>query len=112
MTVKKIFEHNAIIRLFSSYLLVLFLIIATCLTGFGRALDIVEENTIRESSSLLRQGSSDMDYFLKNLYNSGMQLASSQKLKQLGKYSETESLDYYYQTKAVLKDFEEAENCK
>lgn len=108
MTVKKIFEHNAIIRLFSSYLLVLFLIIATCLTGFSRALDIVEENTIRESSSLLRQGSSDMDYFLKNLYNSGMQLASSQKLKQLGKYSETESLNYYYQTKAVLKDFGEA----
>ena len=108
MAVKKILKNNAIIRLFSSYLLVLFLVIATCLTGFGRALDIVEDNTVRESSSLLRQGSSDMDYFLKNIYNSGMKLSSSQKLKELGKYTNADSLDYYYQAKAVMKDFEEA----
>lgn len=108
MAVKKILKNNAIIRLFSSYLLVLFLVIATCLTGFGRALDIVEDNTVRESSSLLRQGSNDMDYFLKNIYNSGMKLSSSQELKELGKYTNADSLDYYYQAKAVMKDFEEA----
>ena len=108
MAVKKILKNNAIIRLFSSYLLVLFLVIATCLTGFGRALDIVEDNTVRESSSLLRQGSNDMDYFLKNIYNSGMKLSSSQELKELGKHTNADSLDYYYQAKAVMKDFEEA----
>ncbi len=108
MAVKKILKNNAIIRLFSSYLVVLFLVIATCLTGFGRALDIVEENTIRESSSLLRQGGSDMDYLLKNIYNSGMKLASSQQLKELGKMTDTDDLTYYYQAKAVMKDFEEA----
>ena len=108
MAVKKILKNNAIIRLFSSYLLVLFLVIATCLTGFGRALDIVEDNTVRESSSLLRQGSNDMDYFLKNIYNSGMKLSSSRELKELGKYTNADSLDYYYQAKAVMKDFEEA----
>ena len=108
MAVKKILKNNAIIRLFSSYLLVLFLVIATCLTGFGRALDIVEDNTVRESSSLLRQGSNDMDYFLKNIYNSGMKLSSSRELKELGKYTNADSLDYYYQAKAVMKGFEEA----
>ena len=108
MAVRKILKNNAIIRLFSSYLLVLFLVIASCLTGFGRALTIVEDNTIQESGSLLRQGSSDMDYFLKNLYNSGMKLSSAQSLKNLGAYSSAEDLDYYYQAKAVLTDFEEA----
>lgn len=108
MAVKKILKNNAIIRLFSSYLMVLFLVIATCVTGFGRALNIVEDNTVREGSSLLRQGSSDMDYFLKNIYNSGMKLSSSQELKELGKYTDTDSLDYYYKAKAVLGDFEEA----
>lgn len=108
MAVKKILKNNAIIRLFSSYLVVLLLVIATCLTGFGRALDIVEENTMWESSSLLRQGSSDMDYLLKNIYNSGMKLASSQKLKELGNMTDTDDMTYYYQAKAVMKDFEEA----
>lgn len=108
MAMKKILKNNAIIRLFSSYLPVLFLVIVTCLTGFGRALDIVEDNTVRESSSLLRQGSSDMDYFLKNIYNSGMKLSSSQELKELGKYTNMDSLDYYYRAKAVMKDFGEA----
>ena len=37
-----------------------------------------------------------------------MKLSSSQELKELGKYTNADSLDYYYQAKAVMKDFEEA----
>lgn len=108
MAVKKILKNNAIVRLFFSYLGVLLLVIVTCLTGLGRALDIVEENTVRESNSLLRQGCSDMDYLLKNIYSSGMKLASSQKLKELGNVTDTDNINYYYRSKAVMKDFEEA----
>lgn len=105
---KRIFHHNAIIRLFSTYLVVLLLLMATCLTGFGRALDIVETNTLQENSSLLKQGSRDMDYFLQNLYTCGMKLVSSKNLKQLGACTDTDSLDYYYQVKKELSDFAEA----
>ena len=105
---KNFFHHNAIIRLFSTYLVVLILLMATCLTGFGRALDIVEINTLQENSNLLKQGSRDMDYFLQNLYTCGMKLVSSNNLKQLGNCTGTDSIEYYYQVKKELSDFAEA----
>ena len=107
-TIKGVLKSNVIIRLLISYFLVLLLVVSTSAAGFSRALHIVENNTIAESSYLLQQSSNEADHFLENLYYSGMKLVSSSELRQLGMHEEPLDITYYYQVQDVLSSFSQA----
>ena len=98
-------RRNAILRFWSSYMLILVVMVITCFAGFQKAFSIVQSSMVEENEYSLRQGISRIDQTMTDIRVCGMKMALSEKLKYLGQMDSSKRLEYVSAASAMLEEY-------
>lgn len=101
-------KDDAIFRFWITHMAVFLLAWLICLFGFNRALAIVEQSIVRENRNLLRQGISETESTLENIYRLGLEISRSDTLLENAGKTPSTATERYYLIKTALSEIARA----
>lgn len=101
-------RKNAVLRFWSTYLIVILLLFGSCSVIMHQASCVVKDNIVSEYAHLLQQGAKDADTVFTKLNTVGMQLSLSPSLQNLSRTGTTRDSEYYRSVNQVLDEYGES----